>query len=342
MPKSVGTFSVLSMLLLLRLVLGFPARPGELVRLSLENWDSLIDKRDPDSVWVIAFMVDAAPPCQQFLPVLAKAARNSDGMVNFGIVPADVENGLTMRFNVELLPTVFIIHKHGRLDYKGKRTERAIVSAAVKLIPDKSIPADLDWLSDGQEAAILFTEKKSTPPIWAAVSCCFQGRLRVGIASDPATIAAFKIEKVPTILLLNKSYRTVYTGGISFLEVKKTIGEFLSGEYEEPFPFNSDFFLPEEYQEEANNFSGFCVIHVVPDLDPKLKEAQVKFRMRKVKFFYGDEDLPFPWMQQGKLYVIHPQRKTGMVLDTVSDLALALSDIFQGARQLRPFDQLAA
>jgi hypothetical protein len=329
------------MVLLLPIVLAFPERPGELVRLSLENWDSLIDKRDPDSVWVIAFMVDAAAPCQQFMPVLGKAAHSSDGMINFGIVPADVENGLAMRFNVELLPTVFIIHKNGRVDYKGKRTARAIVSAAAKLIPDKAIPPDPDWLPDGQESAILFTEKKSTPPIWAAVSCYFHGRLRVGITSDPGMMTAFKIERTPTILLLNKSYRTIYTGGNSFLELRKTISEFLSGEYEEPFPFNSDFFLPEEYQEEANNFSGFCIIHVVPDLDPELKEAQLKFAKRKVKFFYGDDDLPFPWMQQGKLYVIHPQRKTGIVLNTVSELAFALSDVFQGARQLTPLDKLA-
>jgi thiol-disulfide isomerase/thioredoxin len=318
----------------------FSDHPGEVVSLNIENWESHIGKGNSDSVWVVGFLARSSPPSRDLIPVLTTASTESDGLLHFGIVHVDSEQGLTVRFEIRKVPTILILHKNDNSEYKGKRNASALIKAAVKFIPDKCLPVDADWQSETQETVILFTNKTTTPPIWAAVSCVFQGRAKVGISSDPAIRALFKIEKTPTILFQNRTYRTVYTGENSFTQLRNSIGEFLKGEYEEPFRFISDFFLPDEFLEECTNFSGFCVVHVETDLDPKLKDLQQRFKSRKVKFFYGDEDLPFEFMQPGKVYVIQQQKKLGLVIDSVSELAVTLSNIFDQTVKLVPFDEL--
>jgi hypothetical protein len=328
------------MFALISFAVSFPERPGEVVGLSTENWDSFIGKKDSDAVWVVTFIDPSVAPCREMVEVVSKAARTSDALVNFGVVNVNSEHRLAMRFEVRLVPATFILHQNERSEYKGKRNASALIKAAVKFIPDKSLVVDADWPSDGQDTVILFTNKTVTPSIWAAVSCVFQGRARVGISSSRPMRKLFNIEKTPTILFQNRTYRTVYSGENSFVQLRKSIHEFLNREYEEPFHFASDFLLPEEFSEECKNFSGLCVVHVDADLDPKLKEVQQKFKNAKVKFFYGDEDLPYEFMQPGKVYVIQQQKSVGIALDSLSELAVTLSSVFDQSVKLVPLEDL--
>jgi hypothetical protein len=328
------------MQLLFTVAAAFPDRPGTVSRLNIHNWDSLVGTGKSDAVWVVAFIDPAEPLCRDIPQVLTDAAATSDALLNFGIVDVSTEQTLMFQFEVRMVPLIFILQQKSRILYKGKRSAAALIKAAVKRIPDRALKATEDWNSDGRDSVILFTNKTVTPPIWAAVSCVFQGRLRVGISADSAVHKAFKIEKTPTILFQNRTYRTVYSGENSFMELRKSIGEFLKGEYEEPFRFISDFFLPEEFTEECGNFSGFCVVHVDSDLDPKFKDVQQKFKDRKVKFFYGDEDLPYEFMEHGKVYVIQQHKGLGLALDSLNDLALTLSGLFDQGVKLVPLDTL--
>jgi hypothetical protein len=255
-------------------------------------------------------------------------------------VRTDIDPGLSMRFQIRFLPTFTIIHRSGRIDYKGPRNDRAILNAAAKLIPDKSIPAEIDWANDGRESVILFTDKSVTPPIWAAIACAFQGKVRVGITADPEIMDAFKVDKVPTILFVNKTQSFTYYGRNSFLCLKQTIEDFLSGQYEEPFQFNPDFFLPDEYDDEARNFSGFFIIQTSGELDPRVKTVKRKFKNNRLKFFYGDQDLPFPFMKLGRVYIIQPYKQQGIALDSPNDLAESLGAVFDGTAQWVKFDQM--
>jgi thioredoxin-like negative regulator of GroEL len=318
------------MLALVFVQFAFCGSPAAIVDLTTENWEMHIEQRDPDTVWFITFLTDALPPCRELHGILQKAATEADGMVRFGVIQADREERLALRFQVRILPTMFILHKGGRVDYTEKRSERAIVSAAAKYIPDKSAIASPDWGTDGQESVILFTDRKKTPPIWAAISALYQGKIRVGLSTDRSLMSQFNVTKTPTILFVNKTVQIVYTGKTAFTSLSQAIDDFIKHEYEEPFQFNADFFLPEEYKDESQNFTGYCVIHTVSDLDPALKLLQTKLKSAKLKFFYGEEDLPFDFMKPDQIYIIAPHKQSGMRLNSVSELEPVLQRIFEG------------
>jgi thioredoxin-like negative regulator of GroEL len=325
---------------LLALAAAFPDHPGHITQLTMENWDEIIDKRDPDAVWFVMFSGDPCPPCTFAAPIFEKAAAEADGMVNFGLVRTELDPGLSMRYQVRNLPTFMIVHRSGRVDYTGPRNDRSMVNAAAKLIPDRSIPVEFDWANDGRESVILFTDKKVTPPIWASVSCVYHGKVRVGISSDPDVMDLFKVDKTPTILFVNKSHTFTYYGRNSFLSLKQYIDDFLNGAYEEPFQLHPEFYMPDEYEYEAKNFTGYFIIQAWVDLDPKVKAAYQKFRSNRLKFFYGDRDLPLPFMKPGFVYILAPQRNMGIKLDSVDELVVTLTSVFDGTATWTPYDKL--
>jgi thiol-disulfide isomerase/thioredoxin len=325
---------------LFALAAAFSEQPGHITQLTMENWDEIIDKRDPDSVWFVMFSGDSCLPCKFASPVFEKAAAEADGMVNFGLVRTELDSGLIMRFQVSNLPTFMIIHRSGRVDYTGARSDRSMVNAAAKLIPDRSVPVEFDWASDGRESIILFTDKKVTPPIWASVSCVYHGKVRVGISSDPDVMDLFKVEKTPTILFVNRTHTFTYYGRSSFLCLRQYIEDFLGGVYEEPFQLHPEFFMPDEYEYEATNFTGYFIIHTAPDLHPKVRAAYQKFKSNRLKFFYGEKDLPFPFMKPGFVYILAPQRSVAIKLESPDELGVALTSVFDGTATCTPYDQM--
>jgi thioredoxin-like negative regulator of GroEL len=288
------------------------------------------------------FSAENCTACKFVTPIFHKAAAGADGIVNFGLVRTDIDSGLSLRFQIRILPTFMIVHRSGRIDYKGPRNDRAMLNAAARLIPDKAAPVTLDWATDGRESVILFTDKTTTPPIWAAIACAFHGKVRVGISADPEMMDAFKVDKVPTILFVNKTHSFTYSGRNSFLYMKQYIEDFLSGHYEEPFHFNADFFLPDEYDQEARNFSGYIIMETSADLDPRVKAAKQKFKNNRLKFFYGDQDLPLPFMQPRKVYIVQPQKEQAIVIDSPADLAASIATVFDGTAEWKKFDQITA
>ncbi|KAH0792474.1 Thioredoxin family protein [Histomonas meleagridis] len=313
---------------------------GKIVTLTSSNWDKYIEQRDPDSVWLIMFSGEKCPACKITMPAFTKAASQADGMINFGVVISEKDPGLHMRFQIRVVPTFIIIHKGGRVDYTGKRTDRSFINAASKFIPDHSIPVTKDWVDDETYSAILFTDKEKTPPMWAAVSCSFHSKIRIGITSDPEILELFNVEKTPTIIFTNKTHRITYTGRNTFNAISQSVSDFIDGSYEEPIQFNIDFFLPEEYTEECENFNGYCIIHASAELDPKLRVAQEKYSSNRLKFFYGDEDLPFEFIKPNELYIIAPHKKEAMKVQSVNELKEAIMDVFDGNAKWTPIEEL--
>lgn len=324
--------------LLLSFIISLSETAGKVTTLTMENWDTLIEKRSSESVWMVMFTSESCPACKMTYPIFQKAAIESDGMVSFGTVRTDLEEGLRMKYNIQYLPTFLIFSKDGKSEYSGKRNERSFVNTAAKFIPDKTVQVESSWKKDGIDSVILFTDKDKTPPIWAAISCEFQGKIRVGITSEPDLSALYEIDKKPAIVLINQTHKIIYSGKLSFLSLHQTIVDFMHKEYVEPFQFNTEFYLPEEYSEECNEFTGYCVIHAVPDLDPKMRSAHEKFKSNRLKFFYGDEDLPFGFIKKGDIFIFAPHRHSVMKVDSPNELIVSISSIFDGSAKWESLD----
>lgn len=87
------------------------------------------------------FIIDAyaewCPHCQKFGPIFGRAAKRAkeDGLpVKFGMLDTDHCPNLSDRFNIESLPTVFVLNPDGTSSkYEGSRTDESLVSEARKL-----------------------------------------------------------------------------------------------------------------------------------------------------------------------------------------------------------------
>lgn len=313
--------------------------PGEVVQLTQANWDAYVEQRSPDSVWMIMFSGDHCPACKVTYPIFRKAAAASDGMVNFGVVKSESDPALHMKFQIGVIPTFVLLHRGGRTDFTGARNERSMLNAAAKLIPDSSERITRDWAQCDRFVA-LFTDKEKTPPMWAAISNEFRGRVRVGTSSDDEVKNLFGVERSPEIVFKNETHTIVYNGRNSYGALRSAVADFVDGVYEEPIQFNTEFFLPEEYEDEIDGFNGFCVIHNSFDLHPKLKSAQLKFGGSRMKFFYGDENLPFDFIKKGDLYIISPHKNGAVKVSNVEELDRMISEVIDGNVNWTPLEEL--
>ena len=313
--------------------------PGEVVQLTQANWDAYIEQRPPDSVWMIMFSGDNCPACKVTYPIFKKAAAASDGMVNFGVVKSESDPALHMKFQIGVIPTFLILHKDGKSNYVGKRNERSMLNTAAKFIPDNSEKITEEWLKYEQLVA-LFTDKDKTPPMWAAISNEFKGRIHVGTSAAEKVKSMFGVERSPEIVFKNRTHTIIYNGRNSYDALRNAINNFIQGVYEEPIQFNTEFYLPEEYEEEINGFNGYCVIHNSFDLDPKLKLAQIKFAGNRFKFFYGDVNLPFDFIKKGEIYIISHHKQGAIKVPDINELDKVILDVINGNVTWKPLDEL--
>ena len=120
------------------------------------------------------------------------------------------------------------------------------------------------------------------------------------------------------------------------------VDDFLDGQYEPPLDLHVDYYLPEEYEDECEKSTGFCVIQVSDELSTGMMNAKDTFNNGRFKFFYGTDDLPYPWMQKEKIYVFHPRNEMVIELETVSQLKVALTSVLDGSAEWTPVENMGA
>jgi hypothetical protein len=111
------------------------------------------------------------------------------------------------------------------MHYTGPQHRRAILDAMASRIPSLALEANASWLTErGLRAAVLLAKTSVAPPVWAALSCNLsKSNVRVGIASDPATISAFGVTDLPTIVVLKGGRLTNYAGEIAFADIWRAL-----------------------------------------------------------------------------------------------------------------------
>ena len=320
-------------------------KPGEIQELTTFNWHQIIENLKDETPWFIFFDSSTLMVKSVFMPVLENASIISDGLINFGYLDDFVHRGFTKKFNISYLPAFIMLNQNGFKEYKGKKTEDEILKHVSRFVKDSTKIADRSWLSDNYELAILFTDKPKTPSIWAGISTHFKNIMKIGISNSSKLMKEFAGDdaKFPTIIMKNSSCVEKYVGKVSFGSIKKTLEEFISGEYEVPYQFANDYFLPEEYKDQIKGFTGYCIISVSSELSSGLKKAKESHQTKRFKFFYGTNNLPFKFMKENSTWVIHPvQQKAFQVKsdDSISDAIESILNANAHWMNIDPSDEL--
>lgn len=305
----------------------------------MQNWNEYIEQRDPNSVWFVMVTSGSCPACQVQYPIFQEASIRSHGLIHFGEIRADQEHGIEMRLKIQYLPSYFIFYPNGERIYQGKRSARAMINECAQMIPDRTQPVQTNWLNSSLETAILFTNKNVTPPMWRALSCIFQGKLRMGYTNDQNIYSVYDVHNLPEIQFINKSSRITYSGKFHYKSLKNALNSFLQGSFENPFQFNSDFFLPEEFWIENEHFTGYSILIVSDILSPSIRRVKDQFSNNRLKFFYGTDNLPYSFMKPDQIWLIFQRKKMALQAQDAEQLKVFLTQIFDGTIVWKPISE---
>ena len=315
-------------------------KPGQIQELNIFNWNQFVENRKEEKPWIIFFDSSTLLVHNIYMPIIENASTIADGLFNFGYIDDYKNPGIGPKYNITLLPAFLMLNKNGHKEYKGKRTEDEILKHAQKYVIDSTRKADKSWLSDNYESAILFTDKPKTPSIWAGISTEFKSAMKIGISNSTKLLKQFAGDdaKFPTIIMKNSSCVEKYVGKVSFGSIKSTLEEFLAGEYEVPYQFHNDYFLPEEYKEEIKGFTGYCVISATSDLPDELKKAKETIQSKRFKYFYGTKNLPFKFIEQDSVWIIHPVQNRAVRVQSFDKISETVENVLNGNVSWIPID----
>jgi len=117
-------FSLVSQTLLVLFLLVGPGAEGKLVKLTEDNWADLLEGE-----WMVEFFAPWCPACRGLQPIWEEFSSWSDDL-EVGVAQVDVTEspGLSGRFMVTALPTIFHVKDSVFRQYRGPRDKDSLIS----------------------------------------------------------------------------------------------------------------------------------------------------------------------------------------------------------------------
>lgn len=317
-----------------------------ITELTSKNWEKQIKKRSNTTVYLVMFHGQHCPACQMAYPAFEEAGDEAAGMIKFGHVDTNKEYNIASQFNIRGIPHFIIFHPKGEKVYNGDRSARSFLNTASRFIPNIAEDVDETWLpSNETKSVILFSDKTKAPPIWAGISCAFQGNkdgIRIGYSSNQEIRSKFNVTAVPWILMINNETSYVYSGKNSYSLIRKTIIDFFAGKIKRPQPKTPVpvSILKMESIEEFNNackgHGNFCVL-LGEKSDAQYQTIARKYRNDPFKFYECDEKCPFEF-SKGAIHIFHHRRDAAIKVQTLVDLPTNLDRVIDGGARFTPID----
>lgn len=363
--------------------------------LTANNFASEVEKRSNTTVYLVMFHGQHCPACQMAYPEFIEAANEASGMIKFGHVDTSSEYALGSRFRIYTIPHFIIFYKDGEKVYNRERSARSFLNVASRYIPNLSETVNESWVellenqkaanetakttessedtheennSTDLKAAILFSDKPSTPPIWAGISCAFNNNnkgIRIGFCNDPNVSTKFGINAFPTILMINGQNRYVYNGKNRFQLIRKSVIDFFEGVLENtpqtskknvkppaPAILMNNLTSIEVFNTECKGKGRFCVIQAggSDKASNAFDEASKKYKHDHFKFFLCPTgECPFDFISKKsssdekilpKVWIFHHRRDAAIIVDDINVLGATLDRVIDGGARFTPLEKL--
>lgn len=362
--------------------------------LTANNFASEVEKRSNTTVYLVMFHGQHCPACQMAYPEFIEAANEASGMIKFGHVDTSSEYALGSRYRIYTIPHFIIFYNGGEKVYNRERSARSFLNAASRYIPNLSETVNESWVelletqnttaenekpkeseetlneevnSTGLKAAILFSNKPLTPPIWAGVSCAFANNtkgIRIGFCNDQNISIKFGINAFPTILLINGKNRYVYNGKNRFQLIRKSIIDFFEGVLEDtvktakkstkpaaPAILMNNLTSIDTFNAECKGKGRFCVVQAGGSniANTVFDEASKKYKHDHFMFFLCPSGTcPFDFVSNSplneakdpKVWIFHHKRDAAIIVDDMSVLGSTLDRVIDGGARFLPLDKL--
>jgi hypothetical protein len=211
------------------------AMKHDIQQIQASNFDGVISKFRDSAVSSLWFFKEDNKQDQAFLSEYNKVATELKGMAKICAISCTDFSAFCEKQGVKETPAVMIYPTNPvpAFKFEGKMEAKAISGKVAKLMPDftvKITKENIDQFTTTEPTkpkVILFSNKKTAPTIWKALSSetVFRRTVRFGFvpAEEEDLAKRFKVKKFPFVLMQRGSKAEIkeeYKGEMSFLSLK--------------------------------------------------------------------------------------------------------------------------
>lgn len=199
------------------------------------NFDGVISKFRDSAVSSLWFYKDDNKQDEAFLEEYNKVASELKGMAKITAISCTEWSVFCKKNNVKETPFVMIYPPNPvpAFKYEGKMEGKAIAGKITKFMPDLTVRVTQDNVDTfittepTKPKVILFSNKKTPPTIWKALSSetVFRRTVKFGfvVEDDKDIVQRFKVKKFPTVMMqrgAKAEIKEIYSGEMTFLGLK--------------------------------------------------------------------------------------------------------------------------
>mmetsp|Transcript_115735 Transcript_115735/g.247377 ORF Transcript_115735/g.247377 Transcript_115735/m.247377 type:complete len:426 (-) Transcript_115735:181-1458(-) len=211
------------------------AMKHDIQQIMASNFDGVIGKFRDSSVSSLWFFKEDSKEDQAFLNEYNKVASELKGMAKITAISCTDFSVFCEKQGVKETPTVMIypVNPVPAFKFEGKLEAKAVSAKVARFMPDFTVKVTKDNVDHftttdpTKPKVILFSNKKSAPTIWKALSSetVFRRTVRFGfVPGEEEDLAKrFKVKKFPFVLMQRGSKAEIkeeYKGEMSFLALK--------------------------------------------------------------------------------------------------------------------------
>jgi thioredoxin-like negative regulator of GroEL len=195
------------------------------------NFERIVARRPPGSIFLVMFHGEHCPACQSAYPSFTRAASALKGIARFGLIDCGRQAGLAGTFKIWSIPQFRLFDAQGVSSIATFfRSESSLIGNVIDRLPVSPEVVNESWLNSEQipNAVILVTKRWKMPWQWKAIAFNFSGTaLNVGIANSRKSRRLFNTAD-DTVQFVRDGKMTEYKGRLSFLELQSAISEYFA------------------------------------------------------------------------------------------------------------------
>ena len=208
----------------------------DVLHLKMENLSKLLSRR---KIWFVYFFKSKEEGFQDRKQKIIDIASQTYGIFNFGAVNCKEDEEICEDYSVYSTPKIIYFPDSGNdeEEYKGKIDFQSIFKYGAKLMQNfvRVINKDNynDFMTTHSERfhVLLFTSKKSTPPLFKALSKDYLNHLSFGEIrqSESELIKTFNVKKFPTLMVLIEPETNevdIYQDDLKYDTIKKFLNKY--------------------------------------------------------------------------------------------------------------------
>jgi len=199
------------------------------------NFDGVISKFRDSAVSAVWFFNDDKSEDQAFLDEYNKVATDLKGMSKICAFSCTDNPAFCTKQGVKETPSIMVypVNPIPAFKYEGKMEAKAVSGKVAKFMPDQTIKLTKENVDTflttepSKPKVVLFSNKKSVPLIWKALSSetVFKRTVKFGFATEADTdiVSKFKVSKYPTVIMqrgMKSEVKETYKGDLNFLALK--------------------------------------------------------------------------------------------------------------------------